>query len=53
MAKAMLRKDQVELCEYYEDRFSIEELAYIYEISKWQVKSILEKFNVPERTEPL
>lgn len=53
MAKQLTRKEQVELCEYYEDRFSVEELAYIYEISQWQVKSVLEKFKVPERTEPL
>ena len=44
---------QVELCEYYVDRFSISELAYIYEISEFQVQSVLEKYKVPERTEPL
>lgn len=53
MVKQLRRDQKVELCEYYEDRFSIEELAIIYEISKWQVKSILEQFKVPERTEPL
>jgi len=51
--KQVLRKTQVEICEYYEDRFSVEELAIMYEISTYQVKSILEKYEVPIRTEPL
>ena len=46
-------KEQVELCEYYTDRFSISELAQIYDISEYQVQSILTKYKVPERTEPL
>jgi len=53
MVKSLYLKEQVELCEHYEDRFSISELAIIYDISEYQVKSVLEKYNVPERTEPL
>lgn len=51
--RRLLVKEQVELCEYYEDRFSIEELAIIYDISQYQVKSVLKRYKVPERTEPL
>jgi predicted house-cleaning noncanonical NTP pyrophosphatase (MazG superfamily) len=53
MAKVLLRKTQVEICEYYEDRFSPEELAIMFEISVYQVKSVLEKYKVPIRTEYL
>jgi len=53
MAKVLLRKTQVEICEYYEERFSPEELAIMFEISVYQVKSVLEKFEVPLRTEYL
>lgn len=51
--RRLLVKEQVEICEYYEDRFSIDELAMIYDISKYQVKSVLKRYNVPERTEAL
>lgn len=53
MAKTLLRKTQVEICEHYEDRFSPEELAIMYDISVYQVKSILEKFEIELRTEYL
>lgn len=53
MAKVLLRKTQVEICEYYEDRFSPEELAIMYDISNFQVLSVLEKYKVVLRTEYL
>ncbi len=53
MAKSLPLKTQVEICEYYEDRFSPEELAIIFEISKFQVLAVLEKYKVVLRTEYL
>lgn len=53
MAKLLLRKIQVEICEHYEDRCSPEELAIMYDISVYQVKAVLEKYKVPLRTEYL
>lgn len=53
MVKSLLIKTQVEICEYYEDRFSPEELAIMFEISVYQVKAVLEKYKVPIRTEYL
>ena len=46
-------KEQVEICEQYVERFSHTELAIMHDISIYQVKSVLEKYKVPERTEPL
>lgn len=51
--RRLLVKDQVEMCEYYVDRFSISELAIIYDCSEYQVQSVLTRYKVPERTEPL
>ena len=53
MAKQLLIKTQVEICEYYEERFSPEELAIMFDISKFQVLSVLEKYKVVLRTEYL
>jgi len=53
MVKLLLKKTQIEICEYYEDRFSPEELAIMYDISVYQVKAVLEKYKVPIRTEYL
>ena len=49
--RRLLVKEQVEICEQYEDRFSYEELAMIHEVSIYQIKSVLTKYKVPERTE--
>jgi len=46
-------KEQVEICEQYEERLSHTELAIIHEISIYQIKAVLTKYKVPERTEPL
>lgn len=51
--RRLLIKEQVELCERYEERFSISELAIIYDCSEYQVQSVLKRYKVPERTEPL
>ena len=46
-------KDQIEICEQYDERFSVIELAIMHDISEYQVRAVLAKYKVPERTEPL
>jgi len=46
-------KEQVEICEHYEDRFSMIELAQMFDVSVYQIQAVLNKYKVTERTEPL
>lgn len=49
--KTLKIKDQVEICELYSDRFAVIEIAQVYDVSTYQVQSVLQKYNVHIRTD--